>query len=151
MLVMLIQTYVITQESMRNLFIHNCLQSAWFILSHLFKTICNEVSILTPAAEAASSTLTNTKAYQCKIQSISHHQQPSFPRSTIMLSSQILQFSNFLHRISVYILDTPNLDIWPVHSSLLHFPNLTTSLGPHPTWSSSLCTCNSHNFLLHPS
>lgn len=119
MLVMLIQTYMITQESMHNLFIHNCLQSGWFILFHLFKTICNEVSTLTLAAEAASSTSTNTKAYQSiqfsKILSTSHHQQPSFTRSTIMLSSQILQFSNFLHRISVYILDTPNLDIWPVH------------------------------------
>jgi len=155
MLVMLIQTYMITQESTRNLFIHNCLQSGWFILFHLFKTMCNKVSTLTLAAEAASPTPTNTKACHCmqfsKILSTFHHQQPSFLRSTIMLSSQILQFSNFLHTISVYILDTPSLYIWPVCLSPLHYTNLTTLLGPHPTWSSSLCTCNSLNFLLHPS
>lgn len=155
MLVMLIQTYMITQESIHNLFIHKCLQSGWFILFHLFETICNKVSTLTLAAEAASSTPTNTKAYHCmqfsKILSTFHHQQPSFLRSTIMLSSQNLQFSNFLHTVSVYILNTPSLDIRPVRSSPLHFTNLTTLLGPHPKWSSSLCTCNSLNFLLHPS
>lgn len=128
MLVMLVQIYMITQKSMHNLFIHNCLQSGWFILFHLFKTICNEVSTSTLAAEAASSTSTNTKAYHCiqfsKILSTSHHQQTSFPKSTIMLSSQILQFFNFLHTISVYILYTPTFDMWPVHSSPLHFTNL---------------------------